>query len=104
AELGMDGYVRAIECTLGEHGWHLHIHTLMLFDGPVSSDMIQGWSDELYELWAAGLAKSNLEASREYGVDVRQGSGALDGLSKYLSKMTYEAAGGRFKKGQKGGR
>jgi hypothetical protein len=37
-------------------------------------------------------------------VDVRQGSGALDGLGKYLSKMTYEAAGGRFKKGRKGGR
>lgn len=104
AALGMDGYVRAIECTLGENGWHLHIHLLMLFNGPVSSELIEDWSDELYELWSAGLEKSGMEASREHGVDVRQGSGALDGLGKYLSKMTYEAAGGRFKQGRKGGR
>jgi hypothetical protein len=102
--LGMDGYVRSIECTYGESGWHLHIHMLTLFDGPVSQEMVAGWADELYELWADGLAKSNMEASRAHGIDVRLGTGALDGLGKYLSKLTFETAGGRFKKGRAGGR
>jgi hypothetical protein len=102
--LGMDGYVRAIEVTYGDNGWHLHIHMLTLFDGPVSQELVSGWSDELYEIWARGLARSGMEASREHGVDVRLGTGALDGLGKYLSKLTYEAAGGRFKQGRKGGR
>jgi hypothetical protein len=101
---GCDGYVRSIECTYGENGWHLHIHLLTLFDGPVSQEMVSEWSDELYELWSAGLAKSGMEASREHGVDVRLGKGALDGLGKYLAKLTFETAGGRFKKGRKGGR
>lgn len=101
---GCDGYVRAIECTTGENGWHLHAHVLLLFDGPVTQEFIEEWTDDLYELWAAGLRKSGMEASRRHGVDLRLGTGALDGLGKYLSKLTYEAAGGRFKKGRKGGR
>src|SRR5690606_4655308 len=103
-DLGCDGYVRALECTIGENGWHLHAHVLLVFDGPVSQEMVADWTDELYGLWSDGLALNNTEASREHGVDVRAGSGALDGPGKYLSKLTYEAAGGRFKKGRKGGR
>jgi hypothetical protein len=101
---GCDGYVRAIECTYGESGWHLHIHVLLIFDGPITQEFASDWSDQLYDLWSAGLGKCGMEASREHGVDVRVGSGALDGLGKYLSKITFETAGGRFKKGRKGGR
>lgn len=102
--LGMDHYVRAIECTDGENGWHPHIHLLMLFDGPISQELVDEFTADLYELWSDGLAKNEITASREHGVDVRMGTGALDGLGKYLSKLTYEAAGGRFKRGRKGGR
>lgn len=101
---GCDGYVRAVECTVGDNGWHLHAHVLLLFDGPVTQEFVDQWTDELYQLWIVGLAKSNMEASREHGVDVRLGTGALDGLGKYLSKLTYETAGQRFKKGKRGGR
>jgi hypothetical protein len=103
-QLGCDGYVRAIECTLGENGWHLHAHVLLLFDGPVSREVLETWTDVLFGLWSDGLARTGMRASRERGVDVRQGTGALDGLGRYLSKLTYEAAGGRFKRGRKGGR
>lgn len=100
---GCDGYVRAIECThTNTGGWHLHAHVLLIFDGPVTQEFVDEWTAELYELWAAGLRKSGMEASRKSGVDVRIGTGAVDGLGKYLSKLTYEAAGGRFKKGGKG--
>jgi len=103
-DLGMDGYVRALECTVGDNGWHLHAHVLTLFDGPVSHETVEAWSDELYEMWSSALAKIGFEASRKHGVDVRLGTNALDGLGRYLSKITYEAAGGRFKRGRKGGR
>jgi len=104
-ELGNDGYVRAIECTCSDdNGWHLHVHLLLVFDGPVSQELVDAWTDDLYALWSDGLALSGMEASRAHGVDVRVGTGALDGLGKYLSKLTFETAGGRFKKGRKGGR
>lgn len=104
AREGCDGYVRAVEATHGDNGWHLHAHVLLLFDGPVTTEFVEEWSDDLYQLWSDGLAKSGMTASRKHGVDVRLGTGALDGLGKYLSKLTYEAAGGRFKQGRKGGR
>ena len=104
-ELGCDGYVRAIECTLTDaNGWHLHSHVLLLFDGPVSTELLETWTDVLFGLWSDGLAKTGMKASRERGVDVRRGTGALDGLGKYLSKLTYESTGGRFKKGRTDGK
>lgn len=98
--LGMDGYVRAIEATITEQGgWHPHIHVLCLFDGPVPHEAIEEWTDELYDVWSAGLAKSDMTASRKRGVDVRQGPDAVkDKLGKYLAKLSYEGSGGRTKK------
>ena len=51
--------------------------------------------------WMA-LANSLTEV-RDY-VDIRVGQGATERLSGYLSKLTFEAAGGRFKVGREGGR
>lgn len=100
-KIGMDGYVRAIECTITEdNGWHLHIHVLMIFDGPVTQEHMDEWTDDLYSLWSDGLAQFGMTASRKRGVDVRIGTGVLDGLGKYLSKLTYETAGQRWKKGK----
>lgn len=100
-KIGMDGYVRAIECTITEeNGWHLHIHALMVFDGPVTQDHMDEWSDDLYELWSRGVGQFGMTASRKRGVDVRIGTGALDGMGQYLAKLTYETAGQRWKKGK----
>ena len=103
ARLGMDAYVRAVEATLTEEGgWHPHIHVLCLFDGPVPHEAIEEWTDELYQVWSAGLAKSGMGASRKHGVDVRQGDDAVrNGLGKYLAKLAYEGSGGRLKKKRK---
>lgn len=103
-QLGMDHYIRATEVTHGENGWHVHIHCLLFFDGPISREMIEPLVDGMYDRWADGLAKTGFEVQRQHGIDVRIGQGALDGLGKYLSKLTYEAAGGRWKSGRKGGR
>lgn len=106
-ELGGDGYVRATEVTYGENGWHVHIHLLMLFDQPISPTTAACLADQLYKPWARGLELHGLSASRAHGVDVRVCSGAaesLEMLADYFNKMSYEAAGGRFKSGRKGGR
>lgn len=106
--LGIDGYVRALETTWGdENGWHTHYHLLLLFDGPVSESSVTNFTDLLYNLWAKALASQGLTATRRHGVDVRVSSGttqSLEILGEYLAKMTFEIAGGRFKKGRKKGR
>jgi hypothetical protein len=103
-DLGLDGYVRAIEATDGDNGWHLHIHCLLLFDGPVSDAMVDLLADEVWTRWSAGLAKSGMTALRKRAVDVRIGDHALETLGKYINKIVFEAVGGRWKKGRKNGR
>lgn len=105
AELGLDGYVRAIECThSGENGWHLHIHALLIFDGPISQELAELLALEVWERWAAGLAKQGLTALQDHAVDIRIGDHALERLGKYINKLAFEAVGGRWKKGRNGGR
>lgn len=103
-ELGVDHYIRATEVTYGDNGWHVHAHILLLFDGLISEQLVDTWADELYGRWSSALGKVGLEASREHGVDLRTGQAGLDRLARYLNKLTYEAVGGRFKAGRKGGR
>jgi hypothetical protein len=106
-ELGSDGYVRATEVTDGDNGWHVHIHLLLLFDHEISPMTAACLADQLYKPWARGLELHGFAASRQHGVDVRVCSGtaqSLEMLSDYFNKMSYEAAGGRFKQGRKGGR
>jgi len=105
--LSCDGYVRATEVTHGDNGWHVHIHVLLLFDAPVTQMTVECLADQLYKQWSRGLDLQGLSASRRHGVDVRVCAGSeqsMEKLADYFSKMTFEAAGGRFKSGRKGGR
>jgi Replication protein len=106
--LGSDGYVRALETTYrDENGWHVHYHLLLLFDGPVSESSIANFADLLFTRWERALQSQGMTASRRHGVDVRLGQGAtqsLEKLGEYMSKLTFEAAGGRFKRGRKASR
>jgi hypothetical protein len=102
AQLGMDGYVRAIEATHSpDNGWHLHIHALLLFDGPVSQEMVDLLADEVWQAWSTGLDRQGFTAIREHAVDVRVGDHALETLGNYINKIVFEAVGARWKKGRK---
>jgi hypothetical protein len=106
--LGCDGYVRVLETTWGDdNGWHVHYHILLVFDSLQSQSSMNNVSKVLYRLWAKGLASQGMTASPRRGVDVRVAIGttaSLDQLSGYLTKLTFEAAGGRFKTGRHKGR
>lgn len=102
--LGMDGYVRAIEATHGANGWHLHIHCLLIFDGPISTELVDLLAEEVWARWSVGLGREGFTAVREHAVDVRIGDHALERLAGYINKLAFEAVGGRWKKGRAGGR
>lgn len=103
-DLHLDHYVRAVEVTHGDNGWHLHIHAVLLFARPVQVAEVEALADGLFRAWSAGLAKHGMTALRAHAVDVRKGETALETLGKYLNKLAFEAAGGRFKTGRLGGR
>ncbi len=101
-DLGMD-YVRGIEATHGSHGWHLHIHALLIFPGDVTEEM-HALTAEIWTRWSTGLRRKGFDATIAHGVDVRVGTGALEQLGRYISKLAFETSGGRWKRGKNGSR
>ena len=92
---GVLGMVRVIEATHGEHGWHLHVHALVAFDGPVSTDLARELGGAMFGRWERALVRKGLSAPLEDrgGLDVRAvdlGTGSISAVADYLGKITAE--------------
>lgn len=85
--LGRD-YVRAVEVTWGESGWHLHAHLLVLFPRPLDDEELSCLRARLATTWAAAYDDAPAwRPSLERGVDVSTSSAA-----RYLTKLGLEVA------------
>lgn len=105
---GVLGWVAAVEVTHGEAGWHPHLHVLVLFDTPMSADMIEELGGRWFQRWERALARRGVDAvAHRGGLDARavavtpDASGAL---GVYLSKIAMEVTGGAGKDGRYGSR
>ena len=104
----IEGTVRALEVTVGQHGWHPHLHELVflaLDAKPFDLDLenpYQALQDSLFDRWHSACGRAGLGLpSREYGVDVRSGEDA----ARYVSKwgMASELTRSNSKVGKVGG-
>lgn len=69
AIVSYDGSFRALEITIGNSGWHFHIHELAFVDRQKTSDE---FTDLLVSRWSAEVAKVDGYASPEHGLDIRE--------------------------------
>lgn len=98
---GITGWVRSTETTYGEAGWHPHCHVLILFDSPMSPEMVEALGDSLWPRWERAVTRRGYSAVAERGgLDVRVVNPGSDGLGRYLQKIAFEAAGGPWKRGR----
>lgn len=69
AEYGVVGTVRAVEVTYGvEHGWHPHLHVLLVTDEPLTGEERATLEHRLWQRWARMCERHGLGApSRERG-------------------------------------
>ena len=85
AELKIAGRVRALEVTVGENGWHPHLHVLVFLKdkwlSPAKMAEIQGRAGLL---WQHHLEKRGRWADLEHGLDIRWGDKAV---ADYVSKF-----------------
>lgn len=96
-------WVRVVETTVGDHGWHVHVHFLLfvapgsLCAGPlVEHDIAGELLRSMFGRWEAGLASHGLDAMRDSGgMDYRVVTDDADAAgtwAAYLTKNTYDAA------------
>lgn len=105
---GVLGWVRTVEATHGAAGWHLHVHALVVFDGPVSLDLASEMAGRMFGRWQRALTRHGLDAVQDRGgLDVRKVAmtgDSLDRVSEYLAKITSEITSPSTKDGRFGNR
>lgn len=105
---GVEGWCRAVEVTTGDAGWHPHLHVLVMFDTPMSAEMVQEMAGRWWTRWEAAIVRRGYSAvAARGGLDARVVTIAPDGsgvLGRYLSKIAYETTGGMGKGGRAGNR
>jgi hypothetical protein len=69
---GIEGWSRALEITVGDNGWHPHVHALLFSDRPLSASECRALGDRLHARWVAVMERAGRSLpTRSAGVDVR---------------------------------
>lgn len=94
AELGYIGQVRAVEVTFGQNGWHPHLHTVLIFEGPLDGDVTQGDLDRLadaeFSVWQRQAVRRGLGAPRRERWELKLISpDEVEAVGEYLGKAVY---------------
>ena len=87
---GVVGWARRVEVTWGRHGWHVHVHALVIC--AAGADVAE-LGDAMFHAWAARLARLGLTPIRDSGgLDARALSldEAREDVAGYVAKGTYD--------------
>lgn len=119
------GFVRAIEVTYGQNGWHPHVHFVIFLDGDLDKDQQQDMRDWMLDRWKT-MVERVAEAYREkdgnpynvapndkHGIDLqfKAGKDAGTKAAEYITKvqgdkgavtLSQEIARGDIKDGRAG--
>lgn len=90
AALGRVGYVRALEVTKGANGWHPHLHTISLFEKPVTQAQLDELADAEFSIWKGQAKKRGLGAPMRERYELRLVTDANNGFADYFAKAVYE--------------
>jgi hypothetical protein len=83
------GTIRALETTYGEHGWHVHLHLVLLLRRALSPDELSRLHSKLDQRWRNRVVKllgPEHAPDHEHGVDLRP----LRCCADYVAKLGLE--------------
>jgi len=85
--------IRLIEVTYGEHGWHVHIHALLLLPASANDASVAALGSRMWGRWLGALEDRGLDCDRKHGVDARLLKGDPSAaLGEYFTKAVYSAS------------
>jgi hypothetical protein len=105
---GVVHFVKAVEVTYGENGWHVHLHVIFFTSKRLSADERESLRGRLYSRWAKQALRMGLEApsyKRAVRIDDACDGGETGALGAYLAKgqiggLARELANGTGKRGR----
>jgi hypothetical protein len=97
-----------VEVTHGQHGWHVHVHALLIWDQQVDQADAEIIGERMWQRWTRALRRAGFDSLRDSGgLDVRMATlkpGAGSGLHEYFVKLSHELTGGHAKLAKGAGR
>lgn len=86
AAYGVEGWVRVVEVTWGDNGWHVHVHALVI--GHFDQTGLDELAASMWGRWSRSLVRSGLDAPLSKASDWQLVGGDLSGtaLGEYLAK------------------
>ena len=102
---GFIGSIRALEVTHGNHGWHPHLHVVILFSKGLTEGLLESYSDFLFDRWSRAIERLGFGICSEEGFSCDPITDA-EGVSKYCQKWgaAEELTKAHIKNGKGGGR
>lgn len=90
--LGSPGYIRVLEITHGQNGWHAHLHFVLLVAGGTSAADVARLADWLFPKWHRAVLAAGMPGALAVGQDARlvDGATATDNIAGYLTKAGSE--------------
>lgn len=99
--LELVGYIRVIETTHGQNGFHPHFHVLCFFRNACTDETVKAG---FYPLWRDACIKKGFgEISERHGVQVQGAEAAAAYVSKGSWSIAHEMAKSSVKKARNGG-
>lgn len=94
-ELGVQGFIRALEVTHGANGWHPHLHVLVLVEQALDVAERAALEGHFFDHWGRRIAKHGYGPLVEgVGVHVSQVSSPAD-IADYVAKFVDDAGASR---------
>jgi hypothetical protein len=98
---GFAGYCQVLEVTESlEHGWHPHVHAVLVFHGRPSRDALDTMIEGMWSRWCAALVRAGMPAPvREHGLDVQYldhgaaGDRSFESVKSWAAYVTKGIAG-----------
>lgn len=85
--MGLRAYIRALEVTWGENGWHPHLHDLWLLDKRFDEGSCENVRRWVLDMWQSACETAGLPKPNDRGVRVIP----VDNAASYVSKWGIEA-------------
>ena len=105
---GIVGWLRAVEVTHGAHGWHVHVHAVVVLDAPTSLEMMEALGDRMFARWEAKLQRLGLSAVADRGgldvTPVQLTGDNIEAVSAYVTKASLEVTAQTAKQARNGNR
>jgi hypothetical protein len=87
---GIAGWLRVVEVTWGENGWHVHIHYLLFLESSTVATDLDALKDSIFGRWCSALKSLGLPSPLKAGQDLRVLDGPADeALAGYFTKAVH---------------